>query len=270
MDQPDPTAEQHEHHEGTEVHAHQPHSALERELVSHLPLSVAGAAIGLALAGLICFMAPAGDESEPALHREVEMAAPAQDHDHAPVDEGVHDHHHTGGFRPLFHLFHPLHMLFSAAATTAMFWRYDRRFIRTVVVGLIGAIGVCGISDILIPHVALIILGKQIPFHICVIEHPGLVLPFAAIGIAVGLVAAIGVTNSTFFSHALHVFVSTMASIFYMVNAYERLEWITQLGWIFVFVIIAVVGPCCVSDIVFPVAMSKSARRRHAQATCCH
>src|SRR5690606_26553856 len=77
-------------------------------------------------------------------------------------------HAHGSGFRPLFHLFHPLHMLFSAAATTAMFWRYDQRFVRAIIIGFIGAVGVCGLSDIIIPHAAVVLLGQQMAMHICV------------------------------------------------------------------------------------------------------
>ena len=170
----------------------------------------------------------------------------------------------------MFHLFHPLHMFFSAAATTAMFWRYERRAIKAILVGLIGAIGVCGTSDILMPHVSLQLLGKTFPLHICIIEHPGLVLPFAIVGVVVGLLAAMGVAKSTIFSHSIHVFVSTMASIFYMIQGYGRLGWIDDLGWIFCFVVLAVMVPCCFSDIIFPLAMSTKARKAHAQKACCH
>lgn len=290
----------HHHRAGREVHVHQPRSALMTELVTHLPLSTAGAALGLVIAGIICFLAPVDIESSVSEPAGVVSPAPHaehdHDHDHASAgethadDEHAHaasatdaahaadvtaldphaGHAHGSGFRPLFHLFHPLHMLFSAAATTAMFWRYDQRFVRAIIIGFIGAVGVCGLSDIIIPHAAVVLLGQQMAMHICVIEHPGMVLPFAAIGIGVGLIAAIGVTGSTFYSHSLHVFISTMASIFYMVHAYGRLEWIDQIGWLFVFLLIAVVGPCCFSDIIFPVAMTKTARQRYAESVCCH
>lgn len=269
--------EQHVHHEGHEVHIHQPHSPLRTELVTHLPFSVACVAVGLVVAGVICFLAPVSTDGEP------QAAAPAQiehvhDHDHEHEHDSPdgaahsgceHEHNHEAGFRPLFHLFHPLHMFFSAAATTAMFWRYERRFLKAVIVGLIGAIGICGVSDILIPHISLLILGSHLPIHICLIEHPGMVLPFAVVGIGVGMLASVGVARSTIFSHSMHVFVSTMASIFYMVHAFGRLAWIDDLGSIFFFVVVAVMVPCCFSDIVFPLAMTRSARTAYAQTSCC-
>jgi hypothetical protein len=276
----------HVHHDGHEVHAHQPDSPLRLELVTHLPFSVASVAIGLVVAGIICFLTPTpatgGPEAVPSaavedVHdHEHEPADSAgvhhHDHDHEPADTaGVHehDHDHASGFRPMFHLFHPLHMFFSAAATTAMFWRYDRKILKAIVVGLVGAIGVCGVSDILIPHVSLLVLGVHLPIHICVIEHPGMVLPFAVIGIGVGLLAAMGVARSTVFSHSMHVFVSTMASIFYIIHAFGRLAWIDELGYIFFFVVMAVMVPCCFSDIVFPLAMTRSARAAYARTACC-
>lgn len=49
----------------------------------------------------------------------------------------------------LFHVFHPVHLLFSAIATTSMFWQHEKKFIKAVVVGFFGPAGICGISDIL-------------------------------------------------------------------------------------------------------------------------
>lgn len=262
--------ENHEHQAGHEVHIHLPHNALQRELVTHLPLSVGSVAIGLVLAGLICFLTPdsadlaGGAADGPALTN-------AHNHDEEPHEHGGEsEHDHSAGFLPLFHLFHPMHMFFSAAATTAMFRRYDRRIVRAIVVGLAGSIVVCGFSDILMPHASLYVLNKHLPLHICVLEHPALVLPFAAIGVGIGLLAAVGVSQSTFFSHSLHVFASTMASLFYMISAYGRLGWIDEIGYMFFFVIIAVMVPCCISDIIFPVAMSKPAREAYAGSSCCH
>jgi uncharacterized membrane protein YraQ (UPF0718 family) len=153
-------------------------------------------------------------------------------------------------------------MLFSGAATAAMFMRYERRVLKAVVIGLIGAIGVCGISDIVMPHASLLILGTETPWHICVWEHPGLVLPFAFIGVFIG-VAAGGVVRSTILSHSLHVFASTMASIFYMVGPLGVVAWIDRIGVVFLFVVLAVLIPCCLSDIVFPMWLTQSGRRRY-------
>lgn len=211
-------------------------SALAIELREHVPFSVSAVAIGLIVAGAICIVG-FGDEQERANGASIEPAI------------------------QFFHLFHPAHMLFSAAATTAMFRRYDRKIGKAVIIGLVGAIGVCGVSDIVLPHVSLMLMGTgNLHWHICIVEHPSLVLPFAGVGVLMGIGASAGVTRSTLISHSLHVLASTMASIFYLVGPLGLVAWIDDLGQVFLAVVIAVMVPCCLSDIVFPVLMSRDSR----------
>ncbi len=238
-----------QHHHDSDTPAHSAGStlrtALQIELLEHAPFSVSSVTLGLIFAGLICYIAP--------------QSAADPGHD-------GHGHAATSAYH-LFHLFHPSHMFFSAAATTAMFWRYDHHALKAILVGLAGAVGVCGVSDIALPHLALVIMNKPVAWHICVIENPGLVLPFAVMGVLVGLAAAASVARSTLFSHSLHVLASTMASIFYLIAPFSRLAWFDDIGRIFVFVIVAVMLPCCASDIVFPLLMTKEARARAASHT---
>ncbi|MFQ5414127.1 MAG: hypothetical protein ACE5E6_06675 [Phycisphaerae bacterium] len=216
-------------------------SALLIELREHVPFSVAAVAVGLVVAGAICILGFRGETVVPATG-------------HADRDDPA---------RLFFHLFHPVHMLFSGAATAAMFSRFDKSVAKSVVIGLIGAIGVCGISDIMMPHVALILLGTSPGLHICVIEHPDLVLPFAGIGVLTGIATAGSERRATIVSHSMHVLASTMASIFYMVGPLGTIAWIDRIGPVFLFVVLAVIGPCCVSDIIFPVGMSHAARAEY-------
>lgn len=246
----------HEHDHG---HAHQlsadPRpSVLLFELREHVPFSVTAVTLGLIVAGAICIL---GFRDE----------AAAVGAGHAAGDA----HGHGAGLAMLFfHLFHPAHMLFSAVATSAMFFRYEHKAIKAIIIGLIGAIGVCGISDIAMPQVSLMILGVHSPWHICVYEHPSLVLPFAFVGVFVGVAVADAVAKSTIISHSLHVMASTMASIFYMVGPLGVIAWIDDLGKVFVFVLLAVMVPCCVSDIVFPLVMTKAGREHLAQDPHAH
>ncbi|KPJ77355.1 MAG: hypothetical protein AMS14_00735 [Planctomycetes bacterium DG_20] len=195
---------------------------LRQELFSHLPFSIFATVGGMALVAVLTFL------GEPFYKENL-----------------------PGAFRELFHIFHPAHMLFSAAATTAMFWQYERRWLKALVVGLLGAILLCGASDILIPYASGLVLGAKMHPHLCIIEHPALVLPFALIGVAAGFLSSDHIVGATFFSHAAHVLVSSAASLLYLVSfGLER--WIDAAGWVFIVVVLAVTIPCCFSDIVFP------------------
>ena len=155
----------------------------------------------------------------------------------------------------LFHVFHPLHLLFSATATTTMFWRHNKKLFKAVSIGFVGSVGICGISDIFIPYIAGCILGVKMQLHICIIAHPMLILPFVFFGIFMGFVLPI-VIQSTIFSHATHVLISSMASIFYLVS-FGLTEWIPVGGMVFIYMVLAVMIPCCTSDIVFPLLLVK-------------
>jgi len=246
------------------------------ELREHVPFSVSAVAIGLIVAGAICILGDAVVRSANAPN--VNATSNAAEHKHgrdeddpahgssieAQSEDGHGDHAHGPVFaRSFFHLFHPAHMLFSGAATAAMYVRYERRLGKAVIVGLIGAVGVCGISDVVMPHMSLLLLGVNMPWHICVWEHPELVMPFAGVGVFIGIAASSGVSRSTVISHSLHVFSSTMASIFYMVGPLGVVAWIDRIGIVFMFVILAVLVPCCLSDIVFPMLMSHAGRRQY-------
>lgn len=259
-------------------------SALLVELREHVPFSVSAVAIGLVVAGALCIvgsatMDRAGVAAGPGPFAHDHAVPEELDGEHAEASPSGHDHregdrtgddHGPAFARLFFHLFHPAHMLFSAAATTAMFFRYERRVFKAILIGLIGAIGVCGISDIAMPHASLLILGTPAHLHLCIVEHPSLVLPFAFVGVLVGIGTAGGTTHSTIASHSLHVLASTMASIFYMVGPLGVIAWIDDLGKVFIFVVLAVMIPCCVSDIVFPLLMSRAGRDRYLDEAPAH
>ncbi len=162
----------------------------------------------------------------------------------------------SGPSRGLFHVFHPVHILFSATATTAMFWRHEKRFLKAVIIGFIGAVGICGISDIFIPYIAGFLLGVKMHLHICIIEHPSLIFPFVVTGIFTGFIVPDTTEKSTIFSHAAHVFVSSMASILYLIS-FGLTDWIHAAGMVFVYMVLAVIIPCCTSDIIFPLLVTK-------------
>jgi len=265
------TRQYHRHPNGVDMlpeHSHDHHhhmpSALLTELREHVPFSVLAVTIGLIVAGTLCIF---GDGFHQSTHASVgghmERTAIPDVHDHES-NQSTHEHGYDNAFaQSFFHLFHPAHMLFSAAATTAMFFRYERKWPKAIFIGLVGAIGVCGMSDIVMPQISLSILDIQTPWHICLWEHTDIVLPFAIIGSIIGLAAANAAAHSTLLSHSMHVLASTMASIFYMVGPLGIVGWIDVLGKVFLFVVLAVMVPCCLSDIVFPLLMSRANRDKY-------
>lgn len=193
------------------------------ELGAHLPYSIFGVVIGIMIVGILTFFTTVLNVT----------------------------HSLPGAAEELFHIFHPTHILLSALVTTAMFWKHERRFIKTLLIGFVGSILICGLSDILLPYIGGRLLGIKMEFHICILQHPRIILPFAIIGVAVGFLIPSTIERSTEFSHSMHVLVSSMASILYLIS-FGIPEWTHVAGEVFLITIVAVMLPCCLSDIVFP------------------
>ena len=151
----------------------------------------------------------------------------------------------------LFHMFHPLHLFLSAAATTAMFWRHEKRFVKALGVGFFGTVIPCGLSDYVAPFLGGRLLGVPMALHICFIEHPQLVVSAVLLGMALGFFTADRIQHSTVFSHTAHVFVSSLATTLYLVS-FGMNDWGRFLVAVFSITVAGVLIPCCFSDIVFP------------------
>ena len=212
-------------------------SRLRAELQEHVPYTLFSAAAGLCVVAVVLHLAP----SEGAEH--------------------AHENGHEGG---LFEVFHACHIFFSAIATTAMFCYYEKRWLKGGIVGIIGALVFCQISDVLLPYVGGRVVGKDMELHFVLAHAPGILIPFLLLGVLGGITSARTIRRSTIYSHSAHVFVSTMASLLYMV-AYGFGEYHESLGAIVVVLAIAVWVPCCLSDIVFPIMLSADGRRRESE-----
>lgn len=246
-----------------------------RELKAHLPYSIFFTAAGIILAGLLTYVSllaqPQAETDAHAGHdQKVEHSEEAGGCEDAHCDHSSHEP--ATGFEAasgmLFHIFHPIHLLLSAMATTAMFYRHERKIGKAVIVGLAGSLGVCGVSDIFLPYLCGgLIKSSEIHFHWCLLEHPMMVLPFSAIGVIAGLLAAYTVHNSTVISHSAHVFVSSTASLFYLIS-FGITAWYvgTTLSAVFGIVILAVTIPCCLSDVWLPALV---AREEGGDYSCC-
>jgi hypothetical protein len=149
----------------------------------------------------------------------------------------------------LFGSLHPVHVLLSALATTALYRRYARGgWPMSLLVGYAGAVGIASISDCVIPYVGEWLAGlPNRGVHLGFIEHWWLVNPMAAAG--VGLAWLLPFPR---ISHGGHVLVSTWASALHMQMARGDHVGGPELLIVPAFLFLAVWGPCCTSDIVFP------------------
>ncbi|MEK6757976.1 MAG: hypothetical protein AABX88_02500 [Nanoarchaeota archaeon] len=146
----------------------------------------------------------------------------------------------------LFYSMHEIHLFASAMVTAAMFYRYENNFIRALLIGVTGSIIIGSLSDILVPYLGGIALGLKTSFHLPLIEKPVIILSILFLGSIVGIT-----TKFTKFPHAIHIFVSVFASLFYLTLFSQPISAIFFL-MVSVIVFVAVIIPCCMSDIVFP------------------
>lgn len=157
----------------------------------------------------------------------------------------------SGVSQTIFFTLHPLHVVFSAMATTAMYKKYgSRRVWAVLLVGYFGSIGIATLSDAVLPYLGGTLLNLEIELEIPFIEKWWLINPAALLGIAIGYLRP-----TTKFPHYGHVLLSTWASLFYF-TAFSSAQWIPLLPFIFLFLFLAVWLPCCISDIVFPLLVT--------------
>ena len=157
----------------------------------------------------------------------------------------------------LFYTLHPLHIVLSALATTAIYRQHKRgKLWGTILIGYTGSIGIATLSDIIIPYLGGSALNIPMEFHLPFIETTK--IPFIGIEkwIIVNAAAAIGIAIAywkpvTRLPHMGHVLLSTWASLFSF-TAFGIANWIPLLPFIFLFLFLAVWLPCCISDIVYP------------------
>ena len=203
-----------------------------RELQHHAPFTFLGASSG------ILFMLIFRDIPEPVAHK-------------------------------LFYVFHPLHVFLSALVTAAMYelhecgrisgkcLRGECNLWKLLVIGYTGSVGIATLSDSVIPYLGEVLL--ELPnrgIHIGFIERWWLVNPLALAGIAFAYFRPV-----TKFPHAMHVLISTWASLFHMLMALGGEVGLGLYFIIFIFLFLAVWVPCCVSDIVFPLLFVKEKNR---------
>lgn len=154
----------------------------------------------------------------------------------------------------LFYVFHPLHICLSAIVTAALYKRYFsaaekgiKIFLKVLAVGYIGSITIGTLSDSLIPFWGETLINMPHRHeHIGFIEKWWLVNPVVIVAIVFAYFKPM-----TKIPHAGHVLISTWASLFHMLMAADHNHSVPYFG-IFIFLFLAVLLPCCFSDIIFP------------------
>ncbi|MFC1842564.1 hypothetical protein ACFLYU_02825 [Candidatus Dependentiae bacterium] len=164
----------------------------------------------------------------------------------------------------LFHGFHFIHILFSVTGSLITFYRFSKGIIKGMLVGAFSALIFCPLSDALMPYLAGRILGVKMVFHFCILHEYQNILPFVVAGIinglALGMLDRSKLSAYSFGSHFLHILVSAFASMFYLVS-FGMIHWHSQIGMIFIFLVIAVVIPCILSDIITPMTFARVDKR---------
>ena len=107
-------------------------------------------------------------------------------------------------------------------------------------------------------------LGVHMHWHVCFITELHNVLPFLFVGILTGL--ALGYHGKgeqgmySTFSHFSHILVSSIASTFYLIS-HGFTDWADSIGYVFIFLVFAVVVPCTCSDVIVPMLFARAHKR---------
>ncbi|MBN2162495.1 MAG: hypothetical protein JXR25_16270 [Pontiellaceae bacterium] len=160
----------------------------------------------------------------------------------------------------LFEFSHPLHVFLSALVTAAVYKNYRGRphhsktgMIAVVLVGYFGSIGIATLSDCIVPYWGELLMGwDHAHAHIGIIEMPVIINLAALLGIGGAFFS-----SQTHFSHGGHVLLSTAASLFHMLRVHPDSFSISESLMVTAFLFLAVWGPCCLSDIVFPLIFTR-------------
>ena len=190
----------------------------------------------------------------------------------------------VSGSHILFLTFHPIHVLLSAIVSSSMFRLHTlkKSFLLVLAVAYLSSVGTATLSDIIIPYFGTELLGLDIPseaeihhiqepnssnfktggqtnehiehkIHLGFIEEWYLVNPAALLGILIGFVFP-----HTKIPHAGHILISTWASAAYLLMDIASKMTVSSALGVVVTLFLAVLIPCVISDIIFPLLFVRS------------
>ena len=145
-----------------------------------------------------------------------------------------------------FHLSHFVHIVASAMVTAGIFYKHKPSVFTALLIGILGAVIIGSFSDIIFPYLGWTLLNMEIHFHFPLLEETFFVLLSALLGSLAGVFI-----NKTKPPHFIHVFLSVFASLFYLLVFSPPFAPFYFVAAFFI-VFVAVIIPCCLSDIIFP------------------
>ncbi len=151
-----------------------------------------------------------------------------------------------------FHIFHFSHIFFSAMVTGALYYKYKSSLPTAFLVGATGAIIIGSLSDVIFPYLGGSLLNIDIHFHLPLIQEPIQTFFFVITGSFAGLIF-----KATKLPHFAHVFLSVFASLLYLLIFIPTITVFYFVAVAFI-VFVAVIIPCCLSDIIFPLILVKN------------
>jgi hypothetical protein len=219
------------HDEHIHSHAHGEHHSITNELLCHLPYAIFSVAFSLII--LSFFSVFSMSNPDPVILKK--------------------------GSKALFHSFHFMHIVFAATGTIITFFRFSKNYLRGLIVGIFAPTFFCILSDAVLPYIGGTLLGVPMRFHMCFFTEPQKVVPFLIVGIINGFVMSRhhDSKQGAYSSHAVHIFVSSLASTFYLIS-HGFTHWYASIGNVFVMLIVAVVVPCTLADVVVPMTIARS------------
>lgn len=210
---------------------------LSDELICHFPYAVFSVAICLAVLSFLSFLTMSNSNTE-------------------AITDGAH---------LLFHSFHFMHIVFAATGTLITFFRFSKNVWKGLLVGLGSSVIFCTLSDAVLPYIGGRMLGVDMHFHLCFLSELDKVIPFLVVGLINGFVMSRHHSSKQSFysvsSHFIHILISSFASMFYLVDQ-GFVDWWDHIGYVFLFLIFAVVVPCTLSDVVVPMAFARTDKKK--------
>lgn len=216
------------HHHGNHQSEHEHHvvcgTSLYEELSCHLPFAMYSVALSIVAVSVLTFMSD----------------------DYTLLSQR--------SYR-LFHSLHFMHLLFAGTGVVLTFRKYSKSILGTLVVGTVVPAIFCSLSDAIMPYLGGKLLGLDMQFHWCLVSHIDTVLLLLGAGILNGWVISNHASSSQLHystgSHFVHIFISSMASILYLLS-FGFTQWSHNLGFTFGFLLVAVLLPCTLSDLIVP------------------